>query len=187
MSGFSTPPTKWVFRKKPNKMYSTERTVNTGIENSHREFKPQPKLKWLNSSLQPFTFFLMIAIIGFAIGMYFFSRKDELISKSMEKKENLKIQITKNTEYLLNNAEYLFVNGEFIAAKKDLDIILKSNPSNIEANRLYIQTMIQLVSKYPNYRTEAIKKTDACLKYLTESKNNKYLLLTYHQIVLEKY
>ncbi|NPD45259.1 MULTISPECIES: hypothetical protein [unclassified Lentimicrobium] len=187
MSGFSMPPTKWVFRKKPNEMYSTKRTTNVGIENEHREFKPQPKLKWFKSSLQPFFFFLLIASIGLVIGLYYFSRKDEMISRTINQKEKLRNQIYENTNYLLDNAEYLYASGDFVSAKKDLDLVLKSNPQSVKANRLYIQTIIQLVGKYPSYKEEAIQKTKGCLQYLTDSENDEKLLLTYHQIILEKY
>lgn len=187
MSGFSVPPTKWVFRKKPNEMYSTKRTVNIGIEKDHRKFNPRAKLGWAKSSFHPFTFFLLIAILGFTLAFFYFNRKDEMVSRSVKQNKELLNLTDKENDYLLNNAEYEFVNGNFVAAKKDLDLVLKSNPQCVKANRLYIQTMIQLVGKYPSYKEEAIRKTEGCLKYLTDSENDKKLLLAYNQIVLYEY
>ena len=187
MSGFSVPPTKWVFRKKPNKMYSTKRSVNTGIEKDHKAFNPQPKLLWLKGGFHSFTFFILILILGFIIAVFYFKRTDDMISRSQENKEITIRQINDNNEYLINNAEYEFLNGNFEAAKKDLDIVLKSNPQIIEANRLYLQTMIQLVIQYPDYREEAAEKTKECIEYLSDSEKDNQLMIVYNQVVLIQY
>ena len=52
---------------------------------------------------------------------------------------------------------------------------------------LYIQIMIQLVENYPVYKQKAKELSKDKLKFLTDSENDKKLILTYNQIVLDKY
>lgn len=189
MFGFMwTSSIKWIFRLKPNQMFSTKRTVNKGIDKYSRSFEPKPKLNWIKGGFFTYLVFIMLAIIGSSIILfYYFNKSEEMIERSELIKENNSKTNQEYVEYLVNNAEYEFVNSHFITAKKELDLALDIDPNSIEANRLYIQTMIQLVEQYPAYQEKAITLSKHRLRYLSKSKNDQILLETYQLIVLSSH
>ncbi len=176
MFGFMwTASTKWIYRLKPPIMFSTKRKANKGIDREAWEFEPKPKLAWLKPGFSVFLLFTLLAILGMLSFYAFINKSDELQEKKDLQLFNEAVNDDQNFSYLFKNADYYYLKGDFITAKNELDIALKIYPKNTDANRLYIQTMIQLAEKYPSYKDKAYELSKDRLVYLTNSNNDMYL------------
>jgi tetratricopeptide (TPR) repeat protein len=124
----------------------------------------------------------MLAIIGVLDYFAFQNESVEIKEKQITKEFNEAVEDDQNFAYLLKNAEYYYLKSDFETAKKELDIALKTYPQNLEANRLYIQTMIQLADKYPSYKEKAFELSKDRLDYLSDSKEDHQILKVYRSV-----
>lgn len=177
--------TKWVFRVKPNEMYSTERKLSKGINKDKWDFQLKPKLKWIKSGFTIYSLFIMLALIGMFSFFAIMNESDELKEKHAEKEQYEANEDDKTFVYLLKNAEYYYLKSDFETAKKELEIALKTYPKNADANRLYVQTMIQLVDKYPSYKEKAYQLTKEKITYLTDSEEDQQITQVYRNLFAE--
>ena len=174
---------KWVFRIKPNHLFSTERKVNKGIDKNERTFDPKPRLAWYKGGFAAFLLFLLLSVIGMSVFWTFYNDSTEFKEKRTKIKYHEQKVKDENFDYLVRSADRAFVQADFILAKKELDIALKMYPEDVKANRLYIQTWIQLIEKYPQYRAKGIKETRESVKYLSDSKSDQLILKVFNEII----